>query len=158
MPSRVQLFVTPWTVAHQTLLSMGFPRQEYWNLSPFPSPRNLPDTRFELGLLHYRLILYHLSHQGIPGKPFFFILLISKWYFKFSCINTIDILIYDVHLCALWQMRKGIHPLPQCRQILYWLSYEGSPFSRESTYEFMLKKAWFCLYPRSSWSLAEMNV
>ena len=28
---RVQLFVTPWTVAHQALLSMWFPRQEYWS-------------------------------------------------------------------------------------------------------------------------------
>ena len=27
--SHVQLFATPWTVAHQPLLSMGFPRQEY---------------------------------------------------------------------------------------------------------------------------------
>ena len=29
--SRVRLFVTPWTVARQAPLSMGFPRQEYWN-------------------------------------------------------------------------------------------------------------------------------
>ena len=29
--SRFQLFVTPWTVAHEVSLSMGFPRQEYWN-------------------------------------------------------------------------------------------------------------------------------
>ena len=34
----VQLFVTPWTVAHQALLSMGFSRQEYWSRLPFPSP------------------------------------------------------------------------------------------------------------------------
>ena len=31
-------FVTPWTVAYQSPLSMGFPRQEYWNGLPFPSP------------------------------------------------------------------------------------------------------------------------
>ena len=36
-------FVTPWTVAHQAPLSMGFPRQEYWNGLPFPSPRDLHD-------------------------------------------------------------------------------------------------------------------
>ena len=29
---------TPWTVAHQAPLSMGFPRQEYWSGLPFPSP------------------------------------------------------------------------------------------------------------------------
>jgi len=35
--------VTPWIVAHQTLLSMGFPRQEYWSGLPFSSPSDLPD-------------------------------------------------------------------------------------------------------------------
>ena len=36
--SRVRLFATPWTVAHQAPLSMGFSRQEYWSGLPFPSP------------------------------------------------------------------------------------------------------------------------
>ena len=34
-------FVTPWTVAHQAILSMGFPRQEYRSELPFPSPGDL---------------------------------------------------------------------------------------------------------------------
>ena len=34
---------TPWTVAHQAPLSMGFPRQEYWSGLPFSSPGDLPD-------------------------------------------------------------------------------------------------------------------
>ena len=38
----VRLFATPWTVAHQAPLSMGFSRQEYWNGLPFPSPGDLP--------------------------------------------------------------------------------------------------------------------
>ena len=37
------LFVTQWTVALQALLSMGFPRQEYWGGLSFPSPGDLPD-------------------------------------------------------------------------------------------------------------------
>ena len=37
----VQVFVTPWTVARQAPLSMGFPRQEYWSGLPFPSPGDL---------------------------------------------------------------------------------------------------------------------
>ena len=41
--SHVQLFVTPWTVAHQAPLSMGLPRQEYWSGFPFPSPGDLPN-------------------------------------------------------------------------------------------------------------------
>ena len=36
--SHVQLFSTPWTVACQAPLSMGFTRQEYWSRLPFPSP------------------------------------------------------------------------------------------------------------------------
>ena len=36
--SCVRLFVTPCTIVHQTPLSMGFPRQEYWSGLPFPSP------------------------------------------------------------------------------------------------------------------------
>ena len=40
----VQLFVIPWTVAHQDSLSMGFPRQEYWSGLPFPSLGDLPDS------------------------------------------------------------------------------------------------------------------
>ena len=42
--SRVRLFVTLWTVAHQAPLSMGFSRQEYWSGLPFPSPGDLPDA------------------------------------------------------------------------------------------------------------------
>ena len=41
--SRVQLFVIPWTAAHQAPLSMGFSRQEYWSGLPFPSPEDLSD-------------------------------------------------------------------------------------------------------------------
>ena len=40
--------VTPWTVAHQAPLSMGFSRQEYWSEQPFPSPGDLPDPVIEL--------------------------------------------------------------------------------------------------------------
>ena len=39
----VRLFVTPWTVASQAPLSMGFPRQKYWSGLPFPSPGDLPN-------------------------------------------------------------------------------------------------------------------
>ena len=47
--SHVRVFVTPWTVVRQTLLSMGFSRQEYWNELPFPSPGDHPDSGFEPG-------------------------------------------------------------------------------------------------------------
>ena len=41
--SRVQLFVTLWTVAYQAPLSTGFSRQESWSELPFPPPGDLPD-------------------------------------------------------------------------------------------------------------------
>ena len=41
--SPVRLFGTPWTVAHQTPLSLGFSRQEYWSGLLCPPPGDLPD-------------------------------------------------------------------------------------------------------------------
>ena len=49
--SHVQLFATPWTVAHQAPTSMEFSRQEYWNGFPFPFPGNLPHPGAEPGSL-----------------------------------------------------------------------------------------------------------
>ena len=48
MLSRVQLFVTPWTIAHQASLSMGFSRQEYWSGLPNPPPGSLPYPGIEV--------------------------------------------------------------------------------------------------------------
>ena len=47
--SHVQLFATPWTVAYQDPLSMGFSRQEYWSGLLFPSPGDLPDPGIKPG-------------------------------------------------------------------------------------------------------------
>ena len=56
----VQLFATPWTVARQALLSMGFPRQEHWSGLPFPSPGDLLDPGIEpVSSSTGRQVLYH---------------------------------------------------------------------------------------------------
>ena len=60
--SRVWLFVTPWTVAHQAPLSMEFSRQEYWSGLPFPSPGDLPNSGIEPGLLT-------LQADSLPTEP-----------------------------------------------------------------------------------------
>ena len=44
---RAWLFTTPWTVAHQAPLSVGFSGQEQWSGLPFPSPGDLPDPGIE---------------------------------------------------------------------------------------------------------------
>ena len=51
----VWLFVTPWTLAHQAPLSMGFSRQEYWSGLPCPPPGDLPDPLHLLHLLHWQV-------------------------------------------------------------------------------------------------------
>ena len=62
---------TPWALAHQVPISMGFSRQAYWSSYSllqgiFPTKGSNPS------LLHGRQILYRLSHQGSPSFPFLF--------------------------------------------------------------------------------------
>ena len=64
--SRVQLFVTPWTVAWLAPLSMGSSRQEYWRGLPFPSPGNLPDPGIEPGSLTLQAGSLLSEPQGSP--------------------------------------------------------------------------------------------
>ena len=47
--SRVRLFATAWTVAHQAPPSMEFSRQEYWSGLQFPFPGDLPDPGIKPG-------------------------------------------------------------------------------------------------------------
>ena len=55
--------VTPWTIACQAPLSIGFSRQEYWSELPFPSPEDLPDPGIEPRFLHCRQILYQMNYE-----------------------------------------------------------------------------------------------
>ena len=63
--SHVQFFVTPWTVALQAPLSMGFSRQEYWSGLPFPPPGDLPDP----GIKPESLCLLHWQAGSLPLPP-----------------------------------------------------------------------------------------
>ena len=60
--SHVQLFATPWTVAHQGPLSMGFFRQECWSGLPFPSAGELPNPGI-------RLWSPALQADSLPSEP-----------------------------------------------------------------------------------------
>ena len=67
--SHIQLFVTPWTVAHQAPLSMWFSRQGCWSGLPGPPPVDLPKLGSNLHLLqllHCRKILYHWTTREAP--------------------------------------------------------------------------------------------
>ena len=73
--SRVQLFATLRTVAHQAPLSMGFSRQEHWSRLPFPSPGHLSTQESNLLLLlsHFSRVRLcdprdsSLSGSSVPG-------------------------------------------------------------------------------------------
>ena len=55
---------TPWTIACQAPLFIGFSRQAYWSSLHFLLQRIFPIQGSNLDLLHCRQILYQLSHQG----------------------------------------------------------------------------------------------
>ena len=60
-------FATPWTIAHQALLSLEFSRQEYWGGKPFPTPGGLPNPGIEL----MSPALAGRSFTTVPpGKPY----------------------------------------------------------------------------------------
>ena len=59
---------TPWTVACQVPLSIGFSRQEYWSGLPFPSPGHLPEPGIESGSPTFHA---DSSPTELPGKPSF---------------------------------------------------------------------------------------
>ena len=60
---------TPWTVACQASLSMGFSRQEYWSGLPFPSPGDLANPRTEAGSPALQVDFVSITTSNIwPGQ------------------------------------------------------------------------------------------
>ena len=76
--------MTPWTVARQAPLSMGFSRREYWNGLPFPSPGNLPDPGIEPGSSALQVESLPLSHQGRQKS-------LMSWTTPMSQVSTLSI-------------------------------------------------------------------
>ena len=66
---RIWLCATPWTVAHQTPLSMGFPRQEYSSGLPCPAPGDFPDKGIESTSLASPALAEEFFTTAPPGKP-----------------------------------------------------------------------------------------
>ena len=63
--SHVWLLATPWTVTHQTPLSLGFCRQEYWTGLPFPPPEDLPNP----GIKSTSPVSPALQEDSLPAEP-----------------------------------------------------------------------------------------
>ena len=113
MLTRVRL-LTPWTVALQAPLSMGFPRQEYWSGWPCRSPGDLPNPGIKPG--SPALQAGSLAAEP-PGKR------LKNWWNSLgqNGVGSLSVL-------------QGIFPtqgsnlgLPHCKRILYQLSHKGSP-------------------------------
>ena len=132
--SRVQLFVTLQTLAHQAPLSIGFSRQEYWTGLPWPPPGNLPDTGIEPTSLVSPAFAsgffttattgeaYESESHSVVSDPLWPYGLYSPWN---SGQNT------GVGSLSLLQVifpTQESHPgLQHCKWILYQLSHKGSP-------------------------------
>ena len=69
--SRVQLFGTPCTAAHQAPMSLGFCRQEYWSGLLFPSPGDLPNPGIEPGFPALAGMFFTTETLGKPFLQWF---------------------------------------------------------------------------------------
>ena len=78
--------VTPWTVACQVPLSMGFPRQEYWSVLPFPIPGDLPDPGVEPASPVSPALASGFFTTPPPGMPIH--MFKAKYLFLFTSLLT----------------------------------------------------------------------
>ena len=85
--------MTPWTVAHQAPLSMGFPRpEEYWSGLPFPSPGDLLDPEIEHGSPT-------VQADSLPSEPlgglYYYIYKYIYIYILCVCVCIIYMCVYE---------------------------------------------------------------
>ena len=107
--SHVQLFVTPWTLAYEFPLFLGFSRQEYWSGLLFPTPGDLPDSGIgPASLCIDRQILYQLNHLGVHLNGRVYALFrkmtieVFHSFFKLSCLccfYDFDIELFELFIC-----------------------------------------------------------
>ena len=93
--SRVWLFVTAKTVAHQAPLPMGCSRQEYWSGLPFPPPGAFPD----LGIEPMSPVSFALAGGFFtivpPGKPVIHVTQVPSFFFFFNFL-----VVLGLHRCV----------------------------------------------------------
>ena len=65
--------MTPWTIAPQAPLSMGFPREEYWSGLPSPSPGDLPNSGIKPGFPAFQTDSLPTEPQGKPSYIYIYI-------------------------------------------------------------------------------------
>ena len=118
MLSCVWFFTTPWTVACQAPLPMGFSQQEYCSGLPFPSPRDLPNPGMKPSLLHWQADSLPLSHWGSPrlSKSYidsfftFHLYMLIDLFFSFWRLKTFEFGIPVVLSQCLWNQNQPKQP------------------------------------------------
>ena len=104
--SHVRLFATPWTVAYQSPLSMGFSRQEYWSGLPFPSLGDLPDPGIVPGSPALKAdALTSEQHNCVPNS----ISIILQY--KYVPCNIWIMIILKQTLLFIWHSDLTRHPI-----------------------------------------------
>ena len=122
--SRVRLFVTLWTIAHQAPLSVGFSRQEYWSGKHALLQGIFQTQGSNLGLPHHRQMLYPLSNQGTD----------KYLHFKYSFLSITS---GDLHDNVNILVSKN--SFTQCFLQFHFFTYKVSVYSWES---FKFKELW----------------
>ena len=83
--SQVLPFATPWTIAHQAPLSMGFSKQEYRTGLPLPPPGDLPNPRMEpASLMSPALAVGSLGVVNTVNQWFMKTFMLSLMYLHFN--------------------------------------------------------------------------
>ena len=104
-------FVTPWTVAFQTPLSMEFPRQEYWSGLLFPAPADRPDSGIETVSPAVADRFFTTEPPGKPNK------LTEPWV-KMQINITIFMWTQTISDPLFWSKQKKIHSSNQWQHIM----------------------------------------
>ena len=115
--SHVHLFATPWTVAHEAPLCMGFSRQEHWSRLPCPPPGDLSNP----GIKPKSPTLQDSLLSEPPREP---------------KNDGVDSLSFLQGIFLTQELNQGFK---HWRQILYQLSYQEAPASLYSLTIFLLE-------------------
>ena len=125
--SCVQLFVTPWTVAQQAPLSMGFSKQEYWSGLPCPTPGYLPNPGIKAASLtcpvytsiiffsflksplsqirsHSLMSRHHSGHYGHRGRRHNLQGQLVQLHLFLGMHQSRALVLFWYHLSLLWNM------------------------------------------------------
>ena len=118
--SCVWLFVTPWTIQ-----SLESSRPEYWSEEPFPFSGNLPNPGIEPRSLT-------LQADALPAEP--------QGKTKNTAVGSLSL------LHGIFPTQESKQGLLHCRQILYQLSYQESPFPNEFCFKYWIVGCLFGSY------------